>query len=67
MMTKLPGVYAVVGPEFEANTQIGMATRKGDAAMQSAVKSALQEIVSDGTYKKLIEKWKLPASVSLFN
>lgn len=67
MMTKLPGIYAVVGPEFESNTQIGMATRKGDTAMQAAVKSALQEIVADGTYKKLIEKWKLPASVSLFN
>mgnify|MGYP001158011591 CR=1 FL=1 len=24
MMRKLPGVYAVVGPEFEANTQIGL-------------------------------------------
>jgi polar amino acid transport system substrate-binding protein len=67
LITQLPDVYKVVGPEFEANTRIGMATRKGDTAMQGAVKTALKEIVADGTYKKLIEKWKLPATVSLFD
>jgi polar amino acid transport system substrate-binding protein len=57
----------VTGPEFEANTQIGMAVRKGDTAMKSAVEAALKEIVTDGSYKKLIETWKFPASVSLFD
>src|SRR5437016_3429087 len=37
LMDKVPGVYATVGPEFEANTQIGMAVRKGDAAVQAAI------------------------------
>jgi polar amino acid transport system substrate-binding protein len=67
LMDKVPGVYAVAGDEFEANTQIGMAVRKGDAAMKAAVEAALKEIVTDGTYKTLIDTWKFPASVSLFN
>jgi polar amino acid transport system substrate-binding protein len=67
LMEKVPGVYAVAGSEFEANTQIGMAVRKGDGAMKSAIEAALKEIVADGTYKKLIQTWKFPASVSLFD
>jgi polar amino acid transport system substrate-binding protein len=67
LMDKVPGVYAVAGPEFEATTQIGIAVRKGDAPMKAAVQSALKEIVADGSYKKLIETWKFPASVSLFD
>src|SRR5215475_12664784 len=67
LMDKVPGVYAVAGQEFEATTRIGMAVRKGDAAMKSAVEAALKEIVADGSYKKLIETWKFPASVSLFD
>jgi polar amino acid transport system substrate-binding protein len=62
-----PGVYDVAGAEFESNTSIGIATRKGDVALQKSIKDALSEIVADGTYKTLIEKWKLPASVSIFN
>jgi polar amino acid transport system substrate-binding protein len=67
LMDKVPGVYAVAGPEFEANTQIGMAVRKGDAAMRGVIEAALKEIVADGSYRKLIETWRFPASVSLFD
>jgi polar amino acid transport system substrate-binding protein len=67
MMDQLPGVYSVAGPEFESSTRIGMATRKGDKAMHEAVEAALKEIVADGTYKSIIAKWKLPATVSLFD
>lgn len=67
LQAAVPGVYEVVGGEFESNTSIGIATRKGDTAVQTSIKSALAEIVADGTYKSLIEKWKLPASVSIFN
>ena len=67
LMDKVPGTYATVGPEFEANTQIGIAVRKGDGAMKAAVEAALKEFVADGTYKALIETWKFPASVSLLN
>jgi polar amino acid transport system substrate-binding protein len=67
LMTELPDVFIAVGPEFEASTQIGMATRKGDVAMQKLLKSALQQMVADGSYKALIAKWKLPETVSLFD
>lgn len=67
LQVEAPGVYQTVGEEFESNTSIGMATRKGDAEVQAAIKAALAEVVADGTYKKLIEKWKLPATVSSFN
>jgi polar amino acid transport system substrate-binding protein len=63
----VPDVYEVAGPEFESGTQIGMAVRKGDKPMQDGVTNALKAIVADGTYKALIAKWKLPASVSLFD
>jgi polar amino acid transport system substrate-binding protein len=67
LMDKVPGVYAVAGSEFETTTRIGMAVRKGDTAMKSAIEAALKEIVADGSYKKLIETWKFPSSVSLFD
>ncbi len=63
----VPDTFEVAGPEFESGTQIGMAVRKGDRAMQDGVAAALKEIVADGTYRALIAKWKLPASVSLFD
>lgn len=67
LMEKVPGVYATAGSEFEQNTQIGMAVRKGDAAVKAAVEAGLKEIVADGTYKKLIANWKLPSTVAIFD
>jgi polar amino acid transport system substrate-binding protein len=67
LMDKVPGVYATAGPEFETTTRIGMAVRKGDPAMKGALEAALKEIVADGSYRKLIETWKFPSSVSLFD
>ncbi|WP_206131474.1 ABC transporter substrate-binding protein [Burkholderia sp. Ac-20379] len=67
LMTEVPDVYKTVGPEFEQTTTIGFAVRKGDAAMAAALKDALAKVVADGTYKQLIAKWKLPASVSIFD
>jgi polar amino acid transport system substrate-binding protein len=67
MLREVPGVYKTVGPEFESQTQIGMAVAKGNTALSDALQGALKEIVADGTYKQIIEKWKFPASVSLFD
>jgi len=64
---ELPGVFEAVGEEFESNTSVGMAVRKGDSAMQAALKAALTEIVADGTYAALIKKWGLPSTVAIFN
>lgn len=67
MLTEVPGVYEAVGPEFEQTTSIGIAVNKGNSAMATALKDALAKVVANGTYKKLIAKWKLPPTVSIFN
>ncbi len=67
MLEKLPGVFEVAGEPFEVDTQIGIATVKGATALQDSLKAGIQAMVDDGSYDALIAKWKLPASVSLFN
>jgi polar amino acid transport system substrate-binding protein len=67
LLTEVPNVYVAVGPEFEQTTTIGFAVPKGNATMAGALKDALAKVVAQGTYKQLIAKWKLPASVSLFD
>ena len=65
-ITELPDAFEIAGETFEANTRIGIAVRKDDAAMKSAVEQALMDVVKDGTYDSLIEKYGLPRTVSLF-
>ncbi|MDO9405666.1 MAG: ABC transporter substrate-binding protein [Polaromonas sp.] len=65
LMSELSNVFEAVGGEFESNTLIGLAVRKGDAKTKAALEAALKEIVADGTYGKLIAKWNFPATVGL--
>lgn len=65
-VTELPDVYEIAGETFAADTRIGFAVRKGDADMKRAVEEALAAAVESGVYDALIEKYGLPASVSLF-
>jgi len=67
MMSDVPGVFEAIGPEFEQTTMIGLAVNKGNDAMAASLKAALAKVVAQGTYKQLIAKWKLPATVSIFN
>jgi len=66
-LEKMPGVFDIAGEPFEMDTQIGIATPKGATALQAALRAAIQAMVKDGSYAALIAKWKLPASVSLFD
>ncbi len=66
LTTDRPDSYEVAGEPFEANTQVGIAVRKNDMAMKDAIAAALQEVVADGTYAKLLAKYHLPESGSLF-
>ncbi len=66
LLQSVPDTFQTVGQAFEQTTSIGIAVQKGNVAMANAVKTALDEVVKDGTYAKLIEKWKLPATVSIF-
>jgi polar amino acid transport system substrate-binding protein len=66
LVTELPDVYQLTGDVFENNTQIGIAVRKGDDALKSAIQTAIAAVVKEGTYAKLMEKYRLPASGSIF-
>ncbi len=61
-----PDSFQIAGPQFETKTQIGMAVRKGDAAMKQALEQAIQVVVKDGTYDRLLKKYNLPASGNIF-
>lgn len=63
MLDEMAGQIEIAGAEFDTTTSIGMAVRKGDKALHDALKAAVDEVVADGTYAKLVAKWKLPASV----
>ena len=66
LVANVPDAYEIAGEPFESNTRIGMAVSKGDTAMKTALEQALKAIVADSTYAKLMTKYKLPASGSLF-
>ncbi len=65
-VSELPDVYQITGKTFEANTQIGIAVRKGDSEMKQAVEKAVAAVVKDGTYASLLKKYNLPMSGSIF-
>ena len=64
--TELPDVFQIAGESFENATRLGIAVRKGDAAMKAAIEKAVQAVVADGTYAKLMSKYNFPADLSLF-
>jgi polar amino acid transport system substrate-binding protein len=61
-----PGAAEIAGKSFDNDTLIGIAVRKGDTAMKSAVETALKASVADGTYAALLKKYNLPAGGSIF-
>jgi polar amino acid transport system substrate-binding protein len=48
-------------PEVVNPIPIGIAIRKGDTELQTAVKQAIKAMYADGTMDNIIAKWKLPA------
>jgi polar amino acid transport system substrate-binding protein len=65
LMQEMPDTFEVAGI-FALDTRIGIAVRKGDAAMKDAVQAALDEFVASGQYAELMTKYNLPAELSLF-
>jgi polar amino acid transport system substrate-binding protein len=66
MVTELPDVFQIAGHTFADGTQIGIAVRKGDTATAAALDKAIHAVVADGDYAKLLAKYNLPASGSIF-
>ncbi len=66
LLSEKADTFETAGGEFEADTHIGFAVRKGDAQMKKLVETGLKDVVTDGTYRALIAKWQFPASVAIF-
>lgn len=66
LFSEKPGLFEAAGSEFETDTHIAFAVRKGDSQTKAQLEQGLQNLVKNGTYKQLIEKWKFPDSVAIF-
>jgi polar amino acid transport system substrate-binding protein len=58
VMGQEPNVYATVGAAF-ADQYTGIALAKEDTGLQTAIASALDALIADGSYKALLDKWQL--------
>ncbi|MBN8944664.1 MAG: ABC transporter substrate-binding protein [Rhizobiales bacterium] len=56
-----PNTYHPVGQPI-ATQLMGIATAKDATELQQALSGALTELVADGTYRRLLDKWKLSAN-----
>ena len=55
------GIYRVIGKPMTV-VYYGAAFRKTDSDFRDAVADAMQELIKDGTYGKIFEKWELSDS-----
>lgn len=65
LLVELPDRFEVAAT-FDLNTEIGIAVRKGDTAMKTAIDAAMARFVADGTYASLMAKYNLPPELSYF-
>ena len=66
MVSERSDAFEAVGPVFEFGTQIGIAVRKGEKDMADLIASGIKQVAADGTYKRLMQKYHLPAEGALF-
>lgn len=58
IMKQEPNTFAMVGKPI-ARQLTGIVTRKNDTELQQAMVAAIEALIADGTYGKLLEKWSL--------
>jgi len=63
LMEQDPGAYRIVTQPFTVVLQ-GIAFPKNETQLRDAVLGALKQVFADGTYARLIAKWKLEASAA---
>ena len=56
--TQQDSSFEVVGEQIEAGPY-GIGVRKEDSQLRDALKAALQALIDDGTYKQILDKWKV--------
>lgn len=61
VIAQAKGAYVTVGQPLNF-TLMGIGVTKGDTALQERIVRALQSLIDDGTYGKLIAKWGLSST-----
>jgi polar amino acid transport system substrate-binding protein len=62
---KDPGKYELIG-DFFSSEPYGIGVRQDDSAWRDSINFAIQDIWTDGTYKKIYEKWYGPKTPYYF-
>jgi polar amino acid transport system substrate-binding protein len=60
IMSLEPGTYVAVGAPI-ATQLAGIGIAKGATELQQAIAEALGQLIADGGYGKILDKWKLSA------
>ena len=66
LVKESPDAFEITGDVFDNDTLLGWGFPKDKTALKDAVDTALKAVVADGTYAKLLKKYGLPDSSSLF-
>jgi polar amino acid transport system substrate-binding protein len=66
LVKESPDAFEITGDVFDNDTLLGWGFPKDKTALKDAVNTALKAVVADGTYAKLIKKYGLPDSSSVF-
>ncbi len=66
LMQATPDTYAAAGDPFDNETKVGIAVSKENPALFIALEKAMADVVADGDYAKLLERWKLPPSSAAY-
>jgi polar amino acid transport system substrate-binding protein len=61
VMGQEPNAYALIGAPIGAQLT-GIAVAKDDAALQNAIAGAIDGLIADGSYKALLDKWRLSSN-----
>jgi polar amino acid transport system substrate-binding protein len=61
VMAQEPNAYALIGAPIGAQLT-GIAVAKDDAGLQNAIAGAVDGLIADGSYKSLLEKWRLSSN-----
>jgi polar amino acid transport system substrate-binding protein len=61
VMAQEPNAYALIGAPIGAQLT-GIAVAKDDADLQNAIADAIDGLIADGSYKALIDKWRLSSN-----
>jgi len=55
-------IYAVVLPNLMGAIPYGISVKKDNMALAEAIKAALDEMIADGSYQQILDKWGLGAA-----